>query len=183
MNTSRRHGPWTILKRNDVYRDPWIELVQDEVIRPDGAAGSHCIVRLKPGVSVLPVDDDGMTYLTEEFHYAVGRVTVEAVSGGIDGSEDAERTARRELEEELGITAREWIDLGMCDPFTSVVTSPTRLFLARGLGFGATSQEGTERIHCLTVPFEEAFQMVLDGRITHAPTCVVILKVRLRREN
>ncbi|MEX0979162.1 MAG: NUDIX hydrolase [Pirellulales bacterium] len=180
MNIPRRHGPWQILKRSEVYRDPWIELVRDEVIRPDGAPGSHCIVRLKPGVSVLPVDDDGMTYLTEEFHYAVGRVTIETVSGGVDGNEDAERAARRELEEELGITAREWIELGTCDPFTSVVTSPTRLFLARGLRFGATSQEGTERIRCLKVPFDEAFQMVLDSRITHAPSCVLILKARLR---
>jgi ADP-ribose diphosphatase len=180
MTTPRRHGPWKILKRTDVYRDPWIELTRDDVIRPDGQPGSHCIVRLKPGVSVLPLDDARMTYLTEEFHYAVGRLTIEAVSGGIDGGEDAERTARRELAEELGITAGEWIDLGTCDPFTSVVTSPTRLYLARGLSFGAASQEGTELIRCLKVPFDEAVEMVLDGRITHAPSCLLILKARLR---
>jgi ADP-ribose diphosphatase len=179
MSTPRSHGPWQILKRGDIYRDPWIEVTRDEVIRPDGAAGTHCIVRLKPGVSVLAVDDDRMAYLTEEFHYAVGRVTIEAVSGGIDDGEEAERTARRELQEELGITAREWIDLGTCDPFTAVVMSPTRLFLARGLSFGATSQEGTETIRCLKVPFDEAVQMVFDGRITHAASCILILKARL----
>ena len=176
MTDPDRHGPWQILARNEVYRDPWIEVVRDEVIRPDGKPGSHCVVRLKSGVTVLPLDEVGTVYLTEEFHYGVGRTTIEAVSGGIDTDEDADKTARRELEEELGITAREWIDLGVCDPFTSVVVSPTRLFLARGLTFGATAPEGTEQIGCRSMPFEEAVRMVLDSRITHGPSCVVILR-------
>ena len=133
MTEPTRHGPWQILSRGEVYRDPWIEVTRDEVIRPDGAPGSHCIVRLKAGVSVLALDAEGMVYLTEEFHYGVGRTTIEAVSGGMDAGEDALAAAQRELQEELGITAGEWTDLGVCDPFTSVVVSPTRLFLARSL--------------------------------------------------
>jgi ADP-ribose pyrophosphatase len=162
-----------------VYRDPWIEVTRDEVIRPDGAPGSHAIVRLKPGVTVLAVDAAQTAYLTEEFHYAVGRETIEAVSGGIDENELPDHAARRELAEELGITAAEWIDLGTCDPFTSVVTSPTRLFLARGLAFGAAALEGSESVRMRALPFAEAVDRVLDGRITHAPTCLVILKARL----
>src|SRR5262249_29574719 len=136
MSFPRQHGPWQILSRQTVYRDAWIELTRDEVIRPDGAAGTHCILNLLPGVCVLGVDERGVAYLTEEFHYGVGRTTIEAVSGGIEAGEDALTAARRELQEELGITAGEWIDLGTCDPLTSIVVSPTRLFLARGLTFG-----------------------------------------------
>ncbi len=176
MTNPTPHGPWQIVARNEIYRDPWVELDRDEVIRPDGQPGTHAVVRLKPGVSVLPIDDSGTVYLTEEFHYAVGRTTVEAVSGGIDEGEDPPAAARRELEEELGITAAQWLDLGLCDPFTSVVTSPTRLFLARGLTFGAASLEGTERIRCQAVSLAEAVAMVLDSRITHGPSCVLILK-------
>lgn len=179
MTTPRRHGPWQILARREVYRDPWIEVTRDEVIRPDGAPGSHAIVRLKHGVTVLAVDDGNTAYLTEEFHYAVGRETIEAVSGGIDGDEQPGETARRELAEELGITAAEWIDLGTCDPFTSVVTSPTSMFLARGLTFGTAKLEGSESVRMRAVPFAEAVEMVLDGRITHAPTCLAILRTQL----
>ncbi|MBI3839074.1 MAG: NUDIX hydrolase [Planctomycetia bacterium] len=176
MPFPQRRGPWQIISRREVYRDAWIDLSRDEVIRPDGTPGSHCIVRLKSGVSVLPLDERGMVHLTEEFHYGVGRTTIEVVSGGIEPDEDPLATARRELQEELGITAREWIDLGICDPFTSVVVSPTRLFLARGLDFGPTTLEGTELIRRHAVPLAEAVQMVLDSRITHGPSCVLILK-------
>jgi ADP-ribose pyrophosphatase len=182
MTTPRSHGPWQILSRREVYRDPWIEVTRDEVIRPDGAPGTHAIVRLKPGVTVLAVDDAQTAYLTEEFHYAVGRETIEAVSGGIDGDEAADQAARRELAEELGITAAEWTDLGTCDPFTSVVTSPTRLFLARRLSFGRAELEGSESVRMRALPLAEAVDMVLDGRITHAPTCLAILKARLLLE-
>jgi ADP-ribose pyrophosphatase len=176
MNSPLRHGPWQIHARHEVYRDPWILVLRDEVTRPDGTPGTHCIVRLKAGASVLALDDDGTVHLTREFHYGVGRETIEVVSGGIDAGEDAEQTARRELREELGIEAREWIDLGVCDPFTSVVVSPTRLFLARGLSFGETALEGTEQIGRVVVGFDEATKMVFDGRITHAPSCLAILK-------
>jgi len=172
------HGPWQILKRHEVYRDPWIVLHQDDVIRPDGQPGTFSVVHVKPGVCVLAVDN-GLVYLTEEFHYGVGRTTVEAVSGGIEPGETPLFTAQRELREELGIRAADWLDLGVCDPFTSSVVSPTRLFLARGLEIGEQAPEGTELIRRLNVPLADAVDMVMDGGISHGPSCVLILKTHL----
>lgn len=170
------HGPWQIVGSREVYRDPWIDVQRDEVIRPDGRPGTHCIVRMKPGVSVLPLDADGMVYLTDEFHYGIGHQAIEVVSGGIETGDDPLATAQRELAEELGIWASDWLDLGLVDPFTTIVVSPTRLFLARGLTFGQTNQEGTERIGKVQCSLAEAIEMVLDSRITHGPSCVLILK-------
>lgn len=174
------HGPWTIVDSREIYRDRWIALRKDDVIRPDGQPGTHCVVHLKPGVSVLALDEDRHVYLTDEFHYGIGRNCLEAVSGGIEPGEDPLLAGQRELQEELGITATNWEPLGVVDPFTTVVVSPTTLYLARGLSWGETNQEGTEQIRCVRLPFDEAVEMVLDGRISHAPTCVLILKAHLR---
>ena len=172
----REHGPWRILSTREVYRDPWIAVQRDEVIRPDGQPGSHAVVRIKPGVAVLALDDAGQVHLTEEFHYGIGRDALEVVSGGIEPGEDPLAAAQRELAEELGIRAAEWTDLGVVDPFTTIVVSPTRLFLARGLTFGQTDCEGTERIGRRVLPLAAAVEAVLSSRITHAPSCVLILK-------
>jgi ADP-ribose pyrophosphatase len=174
----RKHGPWTIHRTATVYEDPWMRVVRDEVTRPDGSPGTYCVAHIKHGVSVLALSDDGVAHLTREFHYGVGRDTLEVVSGGIDEAESPEEAARRELKEELGITADRWTDLGVVDPFTSMVCSPTRLFLAQGLKFGREDQEGTEQIHRVAMPFEDAVNSVMNGRITHAPSCVVILKAK-----
>lgn len=177
----RSYGPWKILATHSIYRDPWIELDRDDVIRPDGLPGSHCVVRLKPGVCVLALDSHGDVHLTEEFHYGIGRISLEAVSGGIERAESPLETARRELEEELGIVAGKWTELGTIDPFTTVVVSPTQLFLAEELTYALARQEGTELIRPVRMPLSEALQQVESGAISHAPTCVLILRAaRLR---
>jgi ADP-ribose pyrophosphatase len=175
----RQHGPWQVLATREVYRDPWIEVDCDQVIRPDGRPGTHSVVRMKPGVAVLALDDAGHVHLTEEFHYGIGRDALEVVSGGIEPGEEALATAQRELAEELGIRAAEWIDLGSVDPFTTIVVSPTRLFLARDLTFGPTECEGTELIRRRAMPLAEAVEGVLSSRITHGASSVLILKAHL----
>jgi len=147
MTDPTPHGPWKILASREVYQDPWIALRRDEVIRPDGNPGTHCVVRLKAGVSVLAVDDDEMVYLTEEFHYGVGRTTLELVSGGIESDEDALLSARRELQEETGLMAARWTALG------SILTTPgfcderIHLFLARELSETTAALEDDEAEH------------------------------------
>ncbi|MGE3808902.1 MAG: NUDIX domain-containing protein [Gemmataceae bacterium] len=173
-----QHGPWQILQRHEVYRDPWIQLHQDDVLRPDGQPGTFSVVHLKPGICALAQQDE-LFYFTEEFHYGVGRSALEGVSGGIEAGEEPLDTARREMVEELGIEARQWIDLGSVDPFTTSIVSPTRLFLARDLQLGPQQLESTERIRRVELSCDEAFQRVLDGRITHALTCLLILRARL----
>lgn len=172
----KRHGPWGILATNEVYRDPWIRVERDEVVRPDGEPGSYTVVHLKQGVCVLALDEDGQVCLTEEFHYAIGRVTIEAVSGGIEPGEDAFETARRELEEELGIRAESWREMGEVDPFTASILSPVKMYLAESLSFGPQSLEGTETIRLVKMPLEEAVERVFASQITHSPTAVLILK-------
>ncbi len=160
---------------NVVYADPWLQVRQDDVIRPDGHPGTHVVAQMKPGVCILPIDDHGACHLTDEFHYGVGRHSLEAVSGGIEADEDPEITARREMQEELGITAGRLDYLTTVDPFTTIMVSPTRLYLARDLKFGAASPEGTELIRHVRLPLAEAVRQVESGEISHAPTCVLIL--------
>ena len=173
--TGRPHGPWTILQTKEEYRDPWLHVKKDDVLRPDGAPGTHSVVTIKPGVCVLAWEGDEV-FLTEEFHYPVGRVTIEAVSGGREGDEPALDCAQRELSEELGISANRWTRLSTVDPFTASVVSPTVLFHATGLKFHEPSPDGTEQIQSVKMTAQEAYEGVCSGRITHTPTCIVILQ-------
>lgn len=175
------HGPWKILKSEQMYSDPWIQLFRDQVQRPDGKPGTYATVHLKAGVCVVAMDDDGYLHLTKEFHYAVGRVTLEGVSGGIESDESPAVAAKRELAEELGITAGRWTRLGNVDPFTAAVFSPVELYLAEVLSFSETNLEGTELIEHVTMTLEEGIQAVIEGTITHAPTCVGILRIALQK--
>lgn len=171
----RPHGPWFIHETVEVYEDPYIRLFRDRVTRPDGRPGQHVVVTMKPGVCVLAVDGDHHIHLTSEFHYAIGRVSLEGVSGGIEPGEDSLQTAQRELAEELGLRAERWDYLTTVDPFTTIIASPTQLFLARDLHPVPRNPEGTEVIETIRIPLEEAIDRVQSGEISHAPTCVGLL--------
>jgi len=100
------YGPWTIKSTEQIYRDPFVELTLDQVIRPDGDDGQHVVVKIKPGVCVIAVDKERNVHLTKEFHYAVGRDSVEGVSGGVEPGEDADLTAKEHVILPLAEAAR-----------------------------------------------------------------------------
>jgi 8-oxo-dGTP pyrophosphatase MutT (NUDIX family) len=173
---TRKHGPWTITESERKYRHKLIEVYEDQVIRANGTPGTYTSVRVKEGVSVLALDGDGFVYLAREFRYAIGRESLEVVSGAIDEGEAPADAARRELREELGIEAGELTPLGKVDPMPSIIDSPSNLFLARNLKFKESHQEGGESIETVKLKLAEAVRMALAGDIMHGSSCVVILR-------
>ena len=172
----KTNGPWKIKDSQLKYKNPWISVREDQVIRPDGKDGILGVVEMVAGVSVLPIDDKGFVYLTKEFHYAIEEDSIEVVSGAIDKDETSVEAAKRELKEELGLEADEWISLGKINPFTTVVKSPAVMYLARGIKFFEASPEGTEKIDLVKIKFDDALKMVMNSEITHGPSCVLVLK-------
>lgn len=174
----KKKGSWFILSTKTIYQNPWIKVIEDKVIQPDGKKGIFGTVHMKPGVSILPVDDKNNVYLTKEYHYAIEKISIESVSGGIDGQENVLQSAKRKLEEELGLKAKEWTYLGYVDPFTNAVYSPNHLYLAQKLTNSESHPEGTEKIKLIKVPFNQAYQWTIENKITHSASVVLILKVK-----
>ena len=174
----RRVGPYEVLHSRPVYENPWVKLREDRVSRPDGEQGVFGVITMKPGVSVLPMEENGEVYLVREFKYGIGEETLEVISGAMESGEKPEHTGLRELGEECGLIASEWVDLGVVNPFTTVVNSPNYMFLARGLSQLRRAPKAEEQVEVVKMPFDDAVQAVLKGEITHAASCVLILKTQ-----
>jgi hypothetical protein len=176
----KKNGPFIIKKSVLKYKNPWIEVTEDKVIRPGGKNGIFGIVKMQEGVSVLPMDDKGNVYLNKGFHYAIKKDDIETFSGGIDieKGESPLKAAKRELKEESGIEAEEWIDLGLTNPFTTVIYSPQRLFLAKKLKIKKRNEKDDENLKIIKIKFKKAVQLVLNSTISHSPSCVLILKTQ-----
>ena len=174
-NDHKQNGNWEIRSTRQVFANAFFAVFEDDVIKPTGDDGKYATIRFNPGVSVLPIDDDGNVYLTRQFRYAIGRDDIEAVAGSIEG-EGALAGAKRELKEELGIEANDWIDLGISYSVTSIAQCSSRHFIALGLTFGEQETEGTEEIEACKMSLGEAFDMVMGGTITDGDTSLLILK-------
>lgn len=172
----RKNGPWSIKSSESKFKNDFIEIIQDEVIRPDGKPGHYATVIMNRGVCILPVDENGNVIMTRQFRYALQKESIEAVAGSANVDETPSESAERELKEELGIKAGELISLGIIDMDTSIVNCPVDLFLARQLEFKTPEQEGTESIKPYKLSLQDAAEQVMNSSITHAPTCIIIMK-------
>ena len=171
----KQKGKWQINESKEIYKNPWITVIEENGTRPDGQSGSHVLILYKPGVAVLPMDDEGNVYLNREYRFAIESTSIETVAGGIEEGDSPLAAAKKELGEELGIEASEWIDLGTFHHLTETVFSPSQLFIAKGLTFKKSHIEGTEDIEMIKMPLNDAVEKVLSGEINFAIAGLLIL--------
>ena len=109
MDTDESVNPWGKVSTRVVYDNPWINVREDEVVRPDGQPGIYGVVHFKNiAVGVLAVED-GEVYLVGQYRYTLERYSWEIVEGGCGEGEETLDAARRELEEETGLRASNWV--------------------------------------------------------------------------
>jgi len=170
------NNPIRRISSREIHRGNLVHLREDSVVLPRGTETVYEYVEIKSGSSTLAIEDNGDVWLVREWKYAIGRPSLEVVSGGIEPGETPADAARRELREEIGMEARELIPLGHVDPFTTMLSCPNYLFVARGLTPVDRNPEEAEIMEIVRTPLAEAARMVMDGEITHGSSCVVILK-------
>lgn len=172
----KTNGQWKIKFSQEKFKNDYFRVREDQVIRPDGKDGTYAVVELRSGASVLPVDEDGSVYLINQHRYTIEQDSVEVAGGGINDHETPLDAAKREMREELGLEAEEWISLGLLNPFTTAIKSPHHIFLAKKLKSVVATPDPTENGKPMKVRLDKAVSMVMDGTITNGPSCVLILK-------
>jgi ADP-ribose pyrophosphatase len=169
-----------------VYRGRVFDVELDRVRFPDGAVGELEVIRHPGAAAVLPLYRPGewaggeaAVVLLRQFRYAAGGELWEVPAGKLDPGESPESCARRELEEEAGLRARELRRL------TTIYTTPgftdevIHLFVALGLEPGEMRHEESEFIERHDFKLERALEMVASGQINDAKTiCTLLCAVR-----
>lgn len=173
-------NPWATLTERTAYENPWIRVSHRDVLNPTGGPGIYGVVHFKnTAIGIVPLDDEGYTWLVGQYRYTLGRYSWEIPEGGGPLGTSMLESAQRELLEETGITARRWTPLLEMHLSNSVTDEYGVAYLAQDLSFGESSPEDTEQLHIRRVPFSEALRMVMDGEITDALSMVAILKIHM----
>ncbi len=173
-----RKSPWITLSSRIVASNPWFRLRKDQVVRPDGRRGEYNTVLAPTAVGVVPCFDDGSILLVGQYRYSIGRFSWEIPEGGGKPGERPVQTARRELLEETGYTARTVRSLGIFHTSNCFTDETAYLYYARHLRAGESRPDGTEQISTRRVAFADAYRMAIDGRITDSITIVALFRMR-----
>lgn len=169
-------SPWTVLGTRRIYENPWIRIEEDRVVNPSGGPGIYgrvCFANL--AVGIIPVDDDGGTWLVGQWRHPLERWSWEIPMGGVPLAEDPEAGARRELAEETGLSARHLERIAEVDLSNCVSDERGVVFVATGLEAGEPRPDDTEQLTAWQLPLADAIAMARRGEIRDALSVVGLL--------
>ncbi|MBE9598881.1 NUDIX hydrolase [Pedobacter sp. MC2016-24] len=175
-----QHNPWVTIESHKVYENNWIGLTEHQVINPSGGQGIYGEVHFKNyAIGILPLDEDHNTWLVGQYRYPIKAYSWEIPEGGGPLETEPLESAQRELAEETGLIATEWLELQRMHLSNSVSNELAIIYIARGLTMGQSSPEETEALSIRKLPFEEAYQMVIQGQITDSMSVAAILRTKI----
>ncbi|MEQ9261967.1 MAG: NUDIX hydrolase [Owenweeksia sp.] len=180
-DVSKNIGSWKELDRTVKYSNPWIEVTESNVINPNGGKGIYGVVHFKNlAIGVIPLDEENNTWIVGQERFPFnGKYTWEIIEGGGPLQDSPEDSARRELLEEAGLMAEKLELIQEMDLSNSATDERALIYVARGLSFHDSNPDETEKLQVRKIPFEDLYQMVLDGEVTDSLSVSGVLKLKL----
>jgi 8-oxo-dGTP pyrophosphatase MutT (NUDIX family) len=176
-------NPWKVVETSIDYENPYMVIEKNAVIRPDGNPGMYWVARFRRvAVGVVPLDDDGCTYLVGQYRFPTDRYEWELPEGGAEPDETPMECARRELAEEAGLEATELVEILHTQLSNSCTDEVSYTFLATGLKQVPMQPDATEKLRVLRLPLDEAVELALHGHIRDGISLASLLKVGLMKQ-
>jgi 8-oxo-dGTP pyrophosphatase MutT (NUDIX family) len=176
-------NPWTILSSSEKYDNPWITVTEHQILNPKGGEGIYGTVHFKNiAIGIIVLDEDHNTWLVGQYRFPLNTYSWEIPEGGGLLAVDPLESAKRELKEETGLIARKWTIIQKMHLSNSVSDELAIIYLATDLIEGESNPEETEDLRILKLPFEEAYTLLLSGKITDSISVAAILKIKLMLE-
>lgn len=173
-------NPWTILDTTEVYANPWMQVIEHQVLTPAGTAGIYGVMRPRNlAIGVVPIDDQGRVTLVGQHRFPLDAYSWEIPEGGGDPAIEPVLSAARELSEETGLKARHWMPLLTMHLSNCLSDEVAHSFVAWGLESGVAHADETESLALRRVSFADALDEVIEGRITDSITVASLMKLRL----
>ena len=182
MNTTE--NPWEIIDSKEVYDNPWINVKEYNVINPNGGKGIYGKVHFKNlAIGILAIDNNQDIILIGQYRFPLNAYSWEIPEGGGKLTIDPLESAKRELLEETGLKANKWSELLVMHLSNSVSDEKAIIYLAEDLEQFEAEPEETELLEIKKLPFNRAYEMVMNSEITDSMSVAAILKYKLLTTN
>ena len=159
------------------FRGRVITVTTDDVILPNGHRAQLEVVHHPGGAVIAAVDSKRQVCLLRQYRYVAGGVIWELPAGKLEPNEPPLETAKRELIEEAGVSARRWGSLGAVLSSPGVFGEVLHLFHATELEPSRAAHEQAEVIEVHWVPFAEAYEWAMNGTIRDAKSAIALARL------
>lgn len=167
----------TRISGETIFSGRIFEVTVDEVRLENGDMAKREIVHHHGGACIAALTDAGEVYMVRQYRYAMGQELWELPAGKLEAGEDPFAAAKRELEEECGLVADRFIDLGPVWPTVGYCTEVIWTWAATGLHKTEMHLDEDEFLTPVKMPLDRAVEMVFSGEIRDAKTVAALLKL------
>ncbi len=171
------------LSQEYIFKGRILNLRVDEALLPDGTTAGREVVEHPGGVCVAALTDDDCLLFVRQFRYPYGEILPEIPAGKRDPGETPLETGKRELKEETGYTAKNYLSLGRVYPSPGYFNEVIYMYLATDLAAGEVAPDEDEFLEVEKIPLTRAVDMVMNDEITDAKTQAAVMKVWFLRQN
>ena len=165
-------------KLKQIFNGRIIKLEVEKVELPNGSVCEMEIVRHPGGSAVVALDTENRVCLLKQYRYVVDSWVWELPAGKIDDEEPPFETAKRELEEEAGVIANHWDELGYMISSPGVFDEKVYLYLAQDLKEVTQQPEEHEVFELHWLDFDEAIKLAFNGIISDGKTVVALTRAK-----
>ena len=153
-------------------------MFDEKVLNPNGGESQYGRIHFKSkAIAIVPLDEDGNTWLVGQNRYTTDEYSWEVPMGGSDAGEDPIDTAKRELKEETGLTAGKLEQIMRLHPSNSITDEEDFVFVATNLEQGETDFDDDENLQVRKLSLVDAIEMVKRNEITDAISVAALLRV------
>lgn len=159
-----------------IFKGIVVDLTRDTVLLENGATSTREVIHHNGGVCVVPITDEGEIIFVKQFRYPFNSVLTEIPAGKLEKGENPRVCGIRELKEETGAEAEEFIYLGCLYPTVAYNTEIIHMYLAKGLSFSEQKLDEDEFLDVIRIPLDEAYKMAMYNQLPDSKTQLAVMK-------
>ena len=169
--------PWRVLERRVLLeRPPWFTVGEQDVELPDGEVlRDYNWITMRSFAIVVPLLDGDRTILARSYKLGVNAISLSLPAGYLEDGEEPLDGAKRELREETGHEAPEWLALGRYVVDGNYGSGSMHAFIAKGAAKVCEPNSGDhEEQELLVMPFRDAIGKLRAGEVAQLSTAAAL---------
>ncbi|OGF30928.1 hypothetical protein A2533_03395 [Candidatus Falkowbacteria bacterium RIFOXYD2_FULL_35_9] len=170
---------WETIRSQEVHKNPWYRLVQDDIIMPSGQIGKYTYISRNVGVIIAAINESNEMYIVGQYRYPIHKFSWELPMGTMEADDsDVLGSAKRELLEEVGVEAENWDKIGTFFYDNSISSQNAHIYIATKLKETGANPSYTEFLSMKKVSLDEFENMIARNEITDAPSVAAYYRLK-----
>jgi ADP-ribose pyrophosphatase len=158
------------IESQQLFCGNFIKVMRDTIELPNGKSATREYITHSGATCIIALTNNNDIILEYQYRHPVGKIMLELPAGKLEAQESPLDCAKRELKEETGYTANNWIALGTCLPCIGYSTEKIIYFLATELTKGDPNPDDGEFLETISMPLKEFMDMIYNGDISDSKT-------------